>query len=110
MLLVEDDEISAKSLKLILTHRGYDVVTVATLSAARPLLNSGVTHMLIDLMLPDGDGATLLSAIRKQKLPIWVGILTGVSDPVRLSEVKNLHPSLLLQKPVDLAKLFSALK
>ncbi len=108
--MVEDDEISCKSLKLILTHHGYDVVTASTLGGARALLGKNITHALIDLMLPDGDGASLLTHIRDQKLPIWVGVLTGVNDPDRLKAVKSLQPSLVLQKPIDLTRLFDALK
>lgn len=110
MLLVEDDPTSAKSLKFLLVGRGFDVTIAGTLAAAIDGLASNPSHVLIDLMLPDGDGISLLSAIRAEKLPIWVGVLTGVNDPDRLAAVNNLSPALMLHKPVDLSKLFAALQ
>jgi len=110
LLLVEDDATSAKSMKFLLNGRGFDVTVATTLADAVDALASQPSHILIDLMLPDGDGMSLLSAIRAEKLPVWVGVLTGVSDPDRLAAVTKLSPALLLQKPVDLAKLFRALQ
>lgn len=110
MLLVEDDPTSAKSLKFLLVGRGFDVIIADTLAAAVEALAQSPSHVLIDLMLPDGDGMSLLQAIRSKSSPMWVGVLTGVSDPDRLAAVASLSPSLMLQKPVDLAKLFRALQ
>ena len=110
LLLVEDDPVSAKSLQLLLAGQGFDVVIAGTLAEAVPLLFTSPTHALIDLMLPDGDGASILRTIRDKNLPIWVGVITGVSDPARLGLLNALQPKLLLQKPIDLPALFRALK
>src|SRR5882672_6576752 len=110
LLLVEDDPVSAKSLQFILNGHGFEVVLASTLAEARPLLRTSPTHVLIDLMLPDGDGATLLQTIRDEKLPIWAGVITGVSDPDRIDALKPLNPGFLLRKPIDLDVLLRALK
>jgi len=108
--LVEDDPVSAKSLELLLGSQGFDVVVAGTLAEALPLLLTSPTHALVDLMLPDGDGASILKTIREKNLPIWVGVITGVTDPIRLQLLQAFQPKLLLHKPIDLTALFRALK
>jgi len=93
-----------------LAGQGFDVVIAGTLAEAFPLLFTSPTHALVDLMLPDGDGASILKTIREKNLPIWVGVITGVSDPARLGLLNALQPKLLLHKPIDLTALFRALK
>lgn len=88
-------------------------MTIApTLAEARAKISSTAppSHVILDLMLPDGDGATLLQFIRAHKLPIWVGVTTGVNDPDRMKIVNDLHPGIVLRKPIDLMQLMSALK
>ena len=110
MLLVEDDVYSAKSLRLLLTHRGFDVTVAATIADAMACLaRETPAHLIIDLMLPDGDGADLLRHVRDCKLPTRVTVATGVSDPERLNDVRSLQPAEILTKPIDLAKLMAVL-
>jgi CheY-like chemotaxis protein len=110
LLLVEDDAYSAKSLRLLLTNWGYDVTVVATIAEATAALEARPSHMVLDLMLPDGDGIALLKLIRDRGLPIKVAITTGVSDPDRLRQARAMNPADVLTKPIDLAKLMSVLQ
>jgi len=110
LLLVDDDAFSAKSLRLLLTNRGYDVTVAASVAEARASLAAPFEFMILDLMLPDGDGADILRHVRQQKLPTKVTVTTGVSDPDRLKDVRSLQPTEVLSKPIDLTKLMSLLR
>lgn len=107
---MDDDAFSAKSLRLLLTNWGYDVIVAASIAEARCALDGQFDHMILDLMLPDGDGAELLRLIRQKDLATKVTVVTGVSDQDRLKDVRSLRPHELLAKPIDLAKLMAVLR
>jgi DNA-binding response OmpR family regulator len=108
--LVDDDAFSAKSLRLLLNNWGYDVIVASNIAEAKAALADSYDHMILDLMLPDGDGAELLRLVRHKNLPTKVTVVTGVSDQDRLKDVRSLRPHELLSKPIDLAKLMSVLR
>jgi len=86
ILLVEDDPTLASAVRDYLTQDSYVVDCVDRLAAARACLPGNYTVVLLDLGLPDGDGLTLLPAIRKQPDPPAVLVLTArdrLSDRVR---------------------------
>jgi two-component system response regulator PilR (NtrC family) len=110
LLLVDDDAFSAKSLRLLLTNWGYDVTVASSIADAKAALARPFEFMILDLMLPDGDGAELLRYVRQHKLPTKVTVTTGVSDHDRLKDVRSLQPTEVLSKPIDLSKLMSLLR
>ena len=112
VLLVEDDPASRRAMRLLLKHSGWDVLAVATVGEAiahlaAPGARGLPQWVVLDLMLPDGDGSAVLRYIRGGGLPIRVTVTTGVSDPVRLAEVQRLQPQSLLRKPIDLDDLMN---
>lgn len=101
-LVVEDDTASRTALRYLLRHHGWQASDAATLAQGRTLLEGTDPHILIlDLMLPDGDGIELLRHIRQRGLPILIAVVTGVGDPETLDAVQQLAPDLLLRKPVN---------
>lgn len=80
----------------------------ASLADARPLLETHPLVLILDLMLPDGDGTDLLQQVRQNEWPIKVVVTTGSSDSLRLSLVEQLNPDFLLLKPIDLDQLMRA--
>lgn len=78
ILLVEDDRELGKLLRNTLTTEGYTVTSAASLAEARALFQSqnilrSYDMVLFDLGLPDGDGQSLLTDIRKStQLPAIV--------------------------------------
>jgi DNA-binding response OmpR family regulator len=79
------------------------------LKSALALLDGSTDVVVLDLMLPDGDGAKLLERIRNQKLVTRVVVTTGVSDPDRLEALNVFRPDVVLHKPVLLARLLAEL-
>jgi DNA-binding response OmpR family regulator len=65
--------------------------------------------MVLDLMLPDGDGADVLRIVRAKGLSIRVAVATGVNDVARLKLVAELNPDIVLIKPVNLQELLEIL-
>ena len=63
VLLVEDERAIAESLEFALQRDGFAVDRAATVAAARPLCSRS-DLIVLDLMLPDGSGFELLSALR----------------------------------------------
>ena len=69
------------------------------------LLNGPVDAVVLDLMLPDGDGIVVLEKIRAANADCRVVVTTGMSDPERLKKVRALRPEAILMKPIDLREL-----
>lgn len=81
----------------------------ATVAEALCKLNPAPDAIVLDLMLPDGDGLIVLQQVRRQHLPSRVAVTTGTSDELRLEAAEALHPDLVLRKPIDLAELLRGL-
>lgn len=65
IVLVEDDPAIARSVSRILETSGYQVSTAENAADARLLLSHFRPELIVlDLMLPDGDGLVLLPALR----------------------------------------------
>ena len=74
VLLVEDDAELRRTLRDALALEGYEMLTAASLSEGLALAaNSTLDLVVLDLGLPDGDGESLLAALRRrQSLPVLV--------------------------------------
>ncbi len=110
MLLVEDDSATAKAMSQILRRMGHEVDHVGTV--AEGIVRSASRHdvVILDLMLPDGDGIDVLAAIRAANPSTRVVVTTGMSDPDRLAAVAALQPDLVLLKPIEIDQLLNMLK
>ncbi|MDD3344790.1 MAG: response regulator transcription factor [Sulfurospirillaceae bacterium] len=74
ILIIEDDEAIAKILMISLQEFGYKTRHAPDLATARrEILTHNPLLMILDLGLPDGDGKTLITKVRKQsQTPILV--------------------------------------
>ena len=109
VLLVEDDPATSKALSAICRRRGWDVTVAATLAETWPVLTQTPDVVVIDLMLPDGDGLDILSRVRAENIPARVVVTTGSSDPARIRAVRALAPDLFLTKPINLQDLLDGM-
>jgi len=108
VLLVDDDPDSLAAAKDVIRSQGHDVVTADSLSAARKLLAAGVPDvLLLDLMLPDGNGLELLAEVEGSGLRRIV-LMTG--HPGIKAHIKDLSgPAIAyLTKPIDIRELKAA--
>ncbi|MDH5581295.1 MAG: response regulator transcription factor [Bdellovibrionales bacterium] len=81
ILLVEDDENLGPSLKKYLEDEGFTLELVATLKLAKRDPKK-FDMIILDWMLPDGQGLDFLRELRAQKINIPVIMLTARADLV----------------------------
>jgi DNA-binding response OmpR family regulator len=78
VLIVEDDANLRLALEDNLRDEGYQVEVAATVKAAREALARTTPDVVVlDVMLPDGDGYTLCRELRQQGLPARILMLTA---------------------------------
>ena len=78
LLIVEDDELLRQGLSLALTSDNYVCDCASTAAEAQSLIQtSQYSLVILDLGLPDKDGATLLRQWRRQRISLPVLILTA---------------------------------
>ena len=82
ILVVEDEASIASFVSLYLKNAGYDVRTAPTVAeATRQLLAAMPDLIVLDLMLPDGDGVELCRRIR-QRSDVPILMLTARDEDV----------------------------
>ena len=102
LLVVEDDSISRSALAWLLKELGFQPLVAGDMPAARDVLGTTTPQVLIlDLVLPDGNGIDLLAEIRRAHRPITVAVVTGVTDQLKLHEVMAWKPEAVFRKPLD---------
>ncbi len=109
VLLIEDDPTTATALRVLLTMHGCEVAVASSLEQGLDLLGTRPMAIVVDLMLPDGDGVEILARVREANLPIKIVVTTAVGDPARLAAVHRLKPECVLRKPIDLGELLRAI-
>jgi DNA-binding NarL/FixJ family response regulator len=113
VLIVEDNNAVARSFARILRTAGYCVDVADSLASARHHLamacREGRSYraVLLDLGLPDGDGADLLSLL--EALGIRVIVVTANYDSIRALQLHS-RCDLVLPKPVSEDELLAALR
>ena len=80
VLIVEDDENLGKSLKKILESEGMKAQLAPTLALARTLVSKDLDVIVLDWMLPDGQGIDFLREIRSKEFSLPVIMLTARTD------------------------------
>ncbi|MFY8274717.1 response regulator [Pseudoalteromonas sp. SSDWG2] len=111
LLLVEDDLQVNQGLTRTLSHEGYAVESVMCLTDARSFVaNDEVDLLILDLGLPDGDGLSLLSDIKKRRKPLPVLILTARDSLDDKIKGLDLGADDYLVKPFEVDELLARLR
>jgi two-component system phosphate regulon response regulator OmpR len=113
LLLIDDDARLAAMVGDYLRHAGFEVDVAATLAAGRERLHDGAYDaLLLDLMLPDGDGLdftrTLRSDARTRRLPLLM--LTARGEPLDRIVGLELGADDYLGKPFEPRELLARVK
>jgi CheY-like chemotaxis protein len=99
VLVVEDDPSSRRALTLLLQLKGFQTAHAATQAEAIGQLRDNPICVLLDLMLPDGNGSAVLDHIRRHRLPIRVAVTSGAADWE--SMLQEARPDAYFRKPLD---------
>jgi two-component system catabolic regulation response regulator CreB len=88
ILVIEDEPAIAESIEFALNRDGFRVSLAQTLTAARTMLDD-IDLIVLDLMLPDGDGLELLQTLRQSGQPTAVLILSSRdAEPERVAALE----------------------
>lgn len=100
ILIVEDDHPQNDVLANFLRHEGFEVVSAYSLKEARENLNEQTDLLILDVILPDGNGLEYLKEIREHYgLPVIV--LTALDDEFTQIYSFDLSADEYVDKPVS---------
>jgi DNA-binding response OmpR family regulator len=110
LLIVDDDAAICAAYEQIFGAHGYDVLTAGSRTAALSALDrvdGAIDVMVLDIGLPDADGADLAKEIHQKIGPRPTLYVSGWADEFwNLSDAPT--PWLVMQKPIPIAKLVAA--
>ncbi len=77
ILLVEDEQAIAQPLERLLAAEGYQILAASTAALARRMMGERPDLVILDWMLPDGQGIDLLKSWRDDALSLPIIFLTA---------------------------------
>ena len=113
ILVVEDEDDIARILQLLLQQNGYKVIRVADgLSAVSAAQKHLPDLMILDIMLPGGDGVSVLDRVRQSfnTNAIPVVILTSLQDTKLKTKLEGLGIDSFINKPYENDMLISKIE
>ncbi|MCB1208341.1 MAG: PAS domain-containing protein [Verrucomicrobiales bacterium] len=110
ILLVEDHDPTRETLSLILTRRGHEVISTATIAAAKEAAVQGAYDLMMsDIGLPDGRGDDLIVTLRARGFTAPAIALSGYGMEEDVLRSRQAGFSQHLTKPVSIQDLDRAL-
>ena len=112
VLVVDDDHDLCRSLWDVLRDRGYRVCVAHDVEGAKQKLSHGGHRVvLIDMKLPEGDGAQVLEFVRKVNPEARTVLITGYRNEMEslLSDLSG-HADAICYKPFDVPALIQTVK
>ncbi|WP_299024961.1 response regulator transcription factor [uncultured Thermanaerothrix sp.] len=105
ILIIDDDRDTCDLVRRVLEKESYQVLTTTQpQSALRLLQHEAVDMLILDIMMPDLDGLSLLEALRREtNAPILM--LTALSDPRVMQQCYDLGANDYLVKPFAMTQL-----
>jgi DNA-binding response OmpR family regulator len=91
ILIVEDEKPLAHALELKMHHEGYDVHVESTGQAGLDEASKGIYNLiLLDLILPEMDGFTILKTLREKGVQTNVIVLSNLGQDEDRKKAKEL--------------------
>jgi DNA-binding response OmpR family regulator len=110
LLLVEDEENIRASLVQYLTKEGFDILEAKTLKEARLCLGEDPHLIILDWMLPDGEGTELLKEWRKSDVSLPIILLTAKAETIDKVLGLELGANDYLTKPFEPRELLARIR
>ena len=110
VLLIEDDPVLRNSNRLLLESEGYGVLAAGTLAAARGYLGEAAPDaVVLDILLPDGNGLDFLNEMRKSSA-VPVLLLTALNTNADMIKGLEAGGDDYLPKPFDVGVFLTRVK
>ncbi len=110
ILLVEDDAFLRDGLCEMLSKEGYGVTVVSTILDARSKITDGFNLVILDVMLPDGNGFDFCTEIRESGNNIPILFLTACDDEIQIVRGLDAGADDYVTKPFKLLELMSRVR
>ncbi|HWC45749.1 MAG TPA: response regulator, partial [Casimicrobiaceae bacterium] len=104
-LIVDDDAHAAEALAELVGDNGFTTAIADSLQAARDLLSTAPDVILLDLVLPDGNGIDLLRDASSRGTETQVVVVTGHATLESSIEAMRHGATDYLLKPINLSHL-----
>ena len=109
VLVVDDEKLARSNVCETLKDAGYETIEAGDLDQAHKFIDAGAADIvLLDVMLPDGSGLTLLDRIALENPRPPVILITAFGDVETAVEAMKKGAQDFLQKPLDLKQLVQA--
>jgi CheY-like chemotaxis protein len=116
ILVIDDEELVAVSLKRLLKKEGYNVAVAGNgKEAIDEVKESDFDLIISDVRMPEMDGIEIIKQIRScleksNKKPVPEILITGYADSDKYEEALGLKVTEYLYKPFDNAELLRVVK
>ncbi len=111
LLIVEDDRDIRHLLVDLFEEEGYAAEGVADLAAAgRALAGQRYDLMVLDLLLPDGSGLSLLGRLRRTGSQMPVIVCSGLPDAALRAAMFDTGADAVLDKPFSCSELLARVR
>ena len=105
ILIIDDEKSIRTSLKSALERRSHEIVTAATYAEGRQFVSAEFDLILLDIMLPDGNGMDLLKTILLKKPGQLVVMISGHADIDTAIEAIRIGAYDFFEKPLSLDRM-----
>jgi two-component system response regulator AtoC len=111
VLIVDDEAVARKFVKETLADAGYETIEAGNLEEAHKSIDTGAADIiLLDVVLPDGSGLSLLDRIALENPRPPVILITAFGEIDTAVEAMKKGAQDFLQKPLDLDRLTQAVE
>lgn len=110
ILLVEDDIFLRDGLSEMLTKESYDVTVAENFITANEKIREHFQLIILDIMLPDGNGLELCQEIRKADNNTPILFLTACDDEIQIVRGLDAGADDYVTKPFRLLELLSRIR
>jgi two-component system response regulator AtoC len=111
VLIVDDEEAARGFISEALGDAGYEAIAAGSLEEAHQAIDAGKADVvMLDMMLPDGSGMSLLDRLSRENPSPPVIVITAFGEVETAVEAMKKGAQDFLQKPLDLERLLSAVE
>ncbi|MCD6134518.1 MAG: response regulator [Candidatus Omnitrophica bacterium] len=111
VLVVDNEKEVSNFLVSFLKRRNIKVFSATSAATAVEIYKKEKPNVvLLDIVMPDMDGLTLLQRLKAIDSGPHIGMLTSRKSSVVIAEVKKLGAEVFLSKPVELSEIDKVIK